>query len=131
MVEIRPLRIALFSWTTSRNLVDGQIALILSENVVFLFWFHVGSLVVWLVKNKLVGTCSTGESISTLVVIRGLRNGKAITAVWADWSRSAGGLNGTDFVVLQVGGIFHSRSRKLKFKERTTRDSYEVDEYTI
>ncbi len=75
------------SLIASGTFVDRQVRLLLAQDVVLLLLLHVGALVVILVQDELVGTCSTGEGIPPFRILVGSRrscNGQAVAAIWAD-----------------------------------------------
>lgn len=70
--------------SVTHTIVDGQISLSFSHDVVLLLLLHVGAFIVRLVEHELVRTCSTCEGIPAQRILSGLLNSQAIAAVGAD-----------------------------------------------
>lgn len=54
-----------------RTLIDGQVRLLFTHDVVLELFLHVCALVVGLVQDKLVGAGSTGKGILSLRILGG------------------------------------------------------------
>lgn len=91
MVKVSLSRIAFLIRTATGHVVDGQIGLTLAEDIVFLLLLHIRALVVGLVEDELIRTCSTDECIWAIRMIfarlRGC-DGQTIAAVWANYRQS-------------------------------------------